>query len=53
MVPVYVEDRKGASKLVSTSAMILKCPDETVSKEAGPNTWVIGCVPDVRVVGGH
>jgi hypothetical protein len=52
-VPLYIEDRKGASKLVSTDAMILKKPDETVAKEGGPNTWVLGCSPDTRVVGGH
>lgn len=52
-VPIYIEDRKGASKLVATDAMILKCPDETAGKEAGNNTWVIGCSPDKRVVGGH
>lgn len=53
MVPLFVEDRKGSSKLVATEAMILKNPDETYAKEAGTAVWVIGCSPDVRVVGGH
>lgn len=53
LVPLFVADRKGVSKLVATDSVILKKPDETVGKEAGNNTWVIGCSPDVRVVGGH
>lgn len=52
-VPIYVEDRKGTSKLVATDAMILKDADETWAKEAGTVVWQIGCVPDVRVIGGH
>ena len=52
-VPLYVADRKGTSKLVSTDAMILKTPDETFAKEAGTTVWTIGCVPDVRITGGH
>lgn len=52
-VPLYVADRKGTSKLVATEAMILKNPDETFAKEAGTVQWMIACVPDVRVVGGH
>ncbi len=51
--PAYAADRKGASKLVATDALILKTPDETFAKEAGTTVWVIGCVPDVRIVGGH
>lgn len=52
-VPLYIEDRKGASKLVSTDALIIKMPDETWGKEAGTTVWTIGCNPDIRVVGGH
>lgn len=52
-VPLYIEDRKGTSLLVASSAMILKNADETYAKEAGTVEWVIGCSPDVRVVGGH
>lgn len=52
-VPLYVADRKGTSKLVATDAMILKTPDETYAKEAGTTVWMVGCVPDARIVGGH
>lgn len=51
--PLFIADRKGTSKLVSTNAMILKNADETYAKEAGTTVWLIGCDPDVRVVGGH
>lgn len=51
--PIYVEDRKGTSKLADTSALILKTPDETYAKEAGTVVWVIGVNSPNRVVGGH
>lgn len=51
--PLYVADRKGASKFVSTDSLILKTPDETYAKEAGTTVWVIGANPDLRIVGGH
>ncbi len=52
-VPVYVEVRKGSSKLVSSSGMITKMPDETYAKEAGVTVWTIGLHQPERVVGGH
>lgn len=51
--PVYAEDRRGNSKLVSGSAMILKTPDETFAKEAGTTVWTIGVHEPERIVGGH
>lgn len=51
--PLYVEDRKGTSKLVGTSALILKTPDETYAREAGTVVWVVGVSDPNRVVGGH
>lgn len=51
--PIYIEDRKGTSKLVSSASMIMKTPDETYAKEAGTTVWVIGVHDPERFVGGH
>ncbi len=51
--PIYVEDRKGTSKLASPTALITKMPDEAWGKEAGTTVWVIGVDNPTRVVGGH
>lgn len=51
--PVFMEDRKGNSKLVSDAAIIKKMPDETFGGEADTTEWVIGVHDPVRFVGGH
>lgn len=51
--PVFVKDRKGATLLVGTDALIIKTPDQTYAKEAGTTIWVVGVDPDIYVVGGH
>jgi len=52
-VPVYVEDRKGSSMLISAAGMITKMPDEAWAKEAGVTVWTIGVHQPERIVGGH
>ena len=52
-MPIYVEDRNGTSKLVSSAALIMKTPDETYAKEAGTVDWVVGVHDPERFVGGH
>lgn len=51
--PIYIQDRKGTSTLVSDSAIILKTPDETYSREAGTIQWTFGVHNPQRFVGGH
>ena len=53
LVPVFVEDRKGNSKMVSGEGIILKTPDETFAKEVGTTVWRIGVHAPERQVGGH
>lgn len=51
--PIFYEDRRGASKLTSGAALILKTPDETFAVEPGTTVWVFGVHNPARIVGGH
>lgn len=50
-MPCGYSDPKGTGKLVSEAALILKTPDETVSKEPGTVVWFIGVHQPKRIVG--
>jgi len=51
--PLAISDRKGTSKSISPSCMILKMPDETVAKQAGVCVWEFGMHQPERFVGNH
>lgn len=52
-VPIYVEDRNGNSKLVSSAAVITRMPNETYAREAGTVEWIFSVHQPERHVGGH
>jgi hypothetical protein len=51
--PLFIEDRLGTSKLLSSAALIFKMPDETAGKEADVTVWVFGVHDPNRFVGSH
>lgn len=51
--PVFYEDRKGTSKLVAASAVIVKLPDENLNKEAEDVEWSFLVHAPTRFVGSH
>lgn len=51
--PLFIEDRLGTSKMLSSAAIILKMPDETAGKEADVITWEFGVHDPDRYVGSH
>lgn len=53
VAPLFISDRLGTSKMVSSAAVILKMPDETAGTEAGVTVWEFGVHDPDRYVGSH
>lgn len=51
--PLYLEDRLGTTKEISSSAMIAFMPDFKVAKEAGTVTWVFLAADADTFLGSH
>lgn len=53
MYPISGEDSRGTSKIVSEACMIMKMPDEAITREPGVTQWIIGVHAPEREIGSH
>lgn len=53
MYPISGEDSRGTSKIISEACMIMKMPDEAITREPGVTQWIIGVHAPEREIGSH